>query len=163
MTTTSGQRSHSVASRDDLSVADAMHRGVVTCNPDATLSTVARLLAAHRIHAVVVTPIRDADDWRIVSDLDVAAAFGDGSLLHTTAGATATAPTPLVGPDETLRRAAQLMRDYDTHHLIVVRRGTSRPAGVLSALDIADVVADVPERPPARAYGRNENVREEKR
>jgi CBS domain-containing protein len=145
MTTTHARHTYGPASFHGLSVGDAMHRGVFTCKPEATLPTVARLLAAHRIHAVVVAPTRDGGDWSVVSDLDVAAALGDGSLLDTTAGEIATEPTPCVGPGETLRRAAQLMRDYETHHLIVVKPGSARPAGVLSALDIADVVAELRE------------------
>ena len=43
-----------------------------------------------------------------------------------------------VTPDETLTCAAQLMRDYDSHHLIVLGRGTHHPVGMISALDIAD-------------------------
>ena len=37
-----------------LTARDAMHPGVITCPPTATLRTVGRILAAHRIHAVVV-------------------------------------------------------------------------------------------------------------
>ena len=35
-------------------VRDAMHRGVVSCPPDASLRTLAAIMAAHRIHAVAV-------------------------------------------------------------------------------------------------------------
>lgn len=38
---------------NEPTVGSAMHVGVVTCRPDATLRTVAALLAEHRIHAVV--------------------------------------------------------------------------------------------------------------
>src|SRR6266545_7906417 len=141
MTTAYTQRRHSCASLDSIRVADTMHRGVVTCKADAKLCTVARLLAAHRIHAVVVTPGEGSEDWGVVSDLDLAAALSEGSL-GATAGQIASAPSIFVTPDETLTRAAQLMREYDTHHVVVLGRGSSRPVRIVSTLDIADVIAD---------------------
>jgi CBS domain-containing protein len=143
MTTTHSQHRHSPRRLDSIRVADTMHRGVVTCRPEATLFTVARLLAAHRIHAVVVAPATDEQGWSVVSDLDLASVLSDGLLDEATAGSVASAPTVFVGPDETLTRAAQLMREYETHHLIVRGRGTNRPVGIISTLDIADALAEL--------------------
>jgi CBS domain-containing protein len=144
MTTAYANRSRGSASIAALRVADAMHAGVVTCRFDASLSTLARTMAAHRIHAVVVAPEADSAEWSLVSDLDLAAAVGDGPLDRTTAGQLAATPNVCVRADETLQRAAQLMREYDTHHLVVLARDTDRPVGILSTLDIADVVAELP-------------------
>ena len=74
----------------------------------------------------------------MVTDLDVATVLSDGLLNEATAGSVASTPTVFVGPDETLTRAAQLMREYGTHHLIVLGRRTDRPVGIISTLDIAD-------------------------
>ena len=41
-----------------------------------------------------------------------------------------------------MARAAQLMRDYDTHHIVVLGRRDDRPIGILSTLDVADVLAE---------------------
>jgi CBS domain-containing protein len=142
MTTAYAQRAHAAASLDSIRVAEAMHRSVVTCSPEATLVTVARLLAAHRVHAVVVLDERDGEEWGIVSDLDLAAALSEGSLRYTTAREVASTPTLVVTPDETLSRVAQLMHECDAHHVIVRGRGSSRPVGIVSTLDIADVVAE---------------------
>jgi len=143
MTTAYARRHHPSTSIDSIRVAETMHRGVVTCRPDATLSTVARLLAAHRIHAVIVAPEGDGEDWGIVSDLDLAAALSKGSLGGTTAGESASTPRLFVTPDDSLARVAQLMREYDAHHVVVLGRGSSRPVGIVSTLDIADVVAEL--------------------
>jgi CBS domain-containing protein len=35
------------------------------------------------------------------------------------------------------------MREYETHHLIVLGRGTDRPVGIISTLDIADALAEL--------------------
>jgi CBS domain-containing protein len=144
MTTTYAQRSHEATSVASIHVADAMHRGVISCSPDAGLATVACVMAAHRIHAVVVAPRREADEWSLVSDRDLVAAITERRLEHATAGQLATPPNFRLHGDETVARAAQLMRTYDTHHLIVVARGSDRPIGILSTLDIADVIAELP-------------------
>ena len=145
MSTTHSQRPHSPRSLDSIRVAETMHRGVVTCRPEATLLTVARLLAAHRIHAVAVPPATEEESWNVVSDLDLATVLSDGLLDEATAGSVASAPTVFVDPDETLTRAAQLMREFETHHLIVLGRGTDRPVGIISTLDIADALAELPQ------------------
>lgn len=143
MSTTHSQRPHSPRPLDSIRVAEAMHRGVVTCRPEATLFTVARLLAAHRIHGVVVVPATEEQGWSVVTDLDLASVVSDRLLGEATAESVASAPTVFVGPDDTLTRAAQLMHEYETHHLIVLGRGTHRPVGIISTLDIADAVAEV--------------------
>ncbi len=144
MTKACAQRSHPGESLESVRVADAMHHGVVTCRPAAPLSAVARLMAAHRIHAVVVADERDGSGWGLVSDLDLAAAVCDGFRTNLTAGEMAAKPGLFVRPDETVAHAAQLMRDYNSQHLIVLGRGSERPVGIVSTLDLADVVAELP-------------------
>jgi CBS domain-containing protein len=43
----------------------------------------------------------------------------------------------MVSPRESLLRAAQLMTEHATAHLIVVDPESGRPVGVLSTLDVA--------------------------
>ncbi len=145
MTTRYAQRpSRHRPSLESVTVAEAMHRGVVACPPDVSLLTVARLMAAHRIHAVVVSGERDGT-WSLVSDLDLVAAAAERSPAEIPASRVASAPDLTVSPGDSLARAAQLMRDYDTHHLIVTRHGLGRPVGMISTLDVADGVAELPE------------------
>jgi CBS domain-containing protein len=138
-------RPHSHRTLESIRVAETMHRGVFTCKHEATLFTVARLLAAHRIHAVAVAPPTDEGSWGVVSDFDLAIVFSDGLLNEATAGSVASVPKVFVGPDDTLTRAAQLMSEYGTHHLIVLVRGTHRPVGIISTLDIAEALAEFSE------------------
>jgi CBS domain-containing protein len=152
MTTAYAQRSHDFASLASVRVGEAMHAGVVICGPDASLSTVARMMAAHRIHAVVVAPGTEASEWGIVSDLDLATAVSEGALGGPTAGQVASTPNVSVRPEESVARAAQLMREYDTRHLIVLVPGAERPVGIVSTLDIADVVAELAQ-PHTRGAG----------
>jgi CBS domain-containing protein len=143
MSTTFADHAGRVVSLASIRVAETMHRGLVTCRPDASLYSVARIMAAHRMHAVLVTPAVETDGWSLVSDLDVAVAFGDNAAEGLTAGQIASTPNLFVAPDESVARAAQLMREYDTHHLIVVDPRQERPVGVVSTLDIADVIAEL--------------------
>jgi CBS domain-containing protein len=130
---------------DRLTVADTMHRGVVTCHVDTPLSKVAQMMIGHRIHCVVVDSSEEQGQslWGVVSDLDLAAAFAN-EQVEGTAGTIAATPAVTVGVREPLRRAAQLMTEHGVTHLVVVDPRSTRPAGVISTLDLARVLADEP-------------------
>ena len=100
----------------EVYVGAAMHRGVLTCERETLLTEVARTMADHAVHCVVVES-------------------GSG------AGGSAASPIVMVTPAETLERAAQLMTEHGTAHLLVVDGPGSRPIGVLSTLDIASTLA----------------------
>jgi CBS domain-containing protein len=129
---------------DRLTVGDAMHRGVVTCDVGTPLSKVAQMMVGHRIHCVVVKSATEEGvaPWGVVSDLDLAAAVAHEEAEGSAAGEIAATPAVMVGMREPLRRAAQLMTEHGVTHLVVVDRGSGRPAGVLSTLDVARVLAD---------------------
>jgi CBS domain-containing protein len=115
-----------------------MHHGVLTCSKDASLAHVAGLMASHRVHCVVVTDEQEGAPslWGIVSDLDLTAAASVRDLDQQTAGATAATAALTIEPDETVQRAAQLMTEHGTTHLVVVD-AERRPVGILSTLDVA--------------------------
>jgi CBS domain-containing protein len=126
-------------------VADVMHHGIITCPPEAPLRSVARMMAQYRVHCIAVFASPEDGEfdgrlWGIVSDLDLVGAI-DADLEERTAGATAASPVVTTNPDETLERAAQLMREYGTAHLVVVDPASDRPVGILSTLDVARAVA----------------------
>jgi CBS domain-containing protein len=127
----------------EVPVGEAMHPGTFMCPPETPLRAVARIMTAYRVHCVVVlADVEQTDDerglWGVVSDIDLAQAAG-GDLDERTAGGTAATPLVTVSADETLERAAQLMSEYQTAHLVVVD-AAGRPAGVLSTLDLARVI-----------------------
>jgi CBS domain-containing protein len=126
-----------------LRVEDAMHRGVLTCERETALSEVARTMAEQRVHCIVVE--NGSGDpgpvWGVVSDLDLVAAASVRDLAEQTAGGSASSPVLMVVAGETLERAAQLMTEHASAHLVVVDDVTLRPVGVLSTLDIAATLA----------------------
>jgi CBS domain-containing protein len=131
---------------DRLAVTDAMHAGVETCPTHTPLRTVARMMAEHRIHAVVVfdeesDDIGGAELWGVVSDLDLVKAASAGEIADRTAGGTAVTPIVMVDEHDTLAHAVQLMSEHEITHLVVVDPKTERPVGIVSTLDVARALA----------------------
>ena len=118
---------------DDRTVGEAMHTGIVTCAPTASLREVAELLAQHSVHCAVVAGDPERTMWGIISDLDLMR--GLGSPVALVAGNLAALDVVTVAPEDELSHATQLMAEHDTAHLIVVSDG--EPIGVLSTLDVA--------------------------
>jgi len=134
------QRSHLLPSFESTRVADVMRAGIVSCEPDLPAVAVTRMMATHRIHAVVVEGCkRDAVHgwtlvWGVVSDLDLARAAHAGAGRLTAADLAATEPVTIESSAH-LTDAARIMDEHATAHLIVV--DDDRPVGVISTLDVA--------------------------
>lgn len=121
-----------------------MHPGILSSGPETDLTSVARLMATHHVHALVVSGIEPTArggehlTWGLLSALDLVAAAQPG--MHAAdAGALASTEVVTIGADEPLRRAAQLMVEHQLSHLLVLS-GTV-PVGVVSTLDIAGCLA----------------------
>jgi CBS domain-containing protein len=136
--------SYLMPSLDHATVADAMHPGILSCEPDASLSEVARTMATHHVHSVAVIGVSrekpECGVWAIISDFDLLLAGLDRGEERT---ARTIASEQVIGvePSMPLREAAGLMLDRQTAHVVVVEPGTQRPVGVLSTLDVAGVLA----------------------
>jgi CBS domain-containing protein len=125
-------------------VADAMHPGIISCDPDAPLTEVARMMATRHVHCLAVVGISHEDPvcavWGIVSDLDLVRA-GIAGGDEPTARALAEEPVVTVEPTTPLLEAAQLMLERGTSHLVAFDPEAGRPVGILSTLDVAGVLA----------------------
>lgn len=128
---------------EPLLVRDAMNLGVVTCSRRTPLAVVARMMAEQRVHCVVVADDLESASslWGVVSALDLVAAAGVRGLEGQVAEGSAATPALTVSPRASLQRAAQLMTEHGTTHLIVTDPASTRPIGVLSTLDIARAIA----------------------
>ncbi|HTX09244.1 MAG TPA: CBS domain-containing protein [Solirubrobacteraceae bacterium] len=136
--------SYLMPSLQHATVADAMHPGILACDPDASLAEVARIMAARHVHCLAVVGISHEEPqcgvWSVISDLDVIrAGVGDGEAGS--ARAIAQQPLVTVEPSLPLREAGELMSEHAVTHLVVVEPGTERPIGILSTADIAGVLA----------------------
>jgi CBS domain-containing protein len=131
-------------SLDRATVAEAMHPGILSCEPDATLTEVAKVMAVHHVHCVAVIGISHEDPecfvWGIVSDRDLVRA-GVGGKAPKSARALAEQPVVVVEPGMPLRDAAREMAAHGVSHVVVCDPVAQRPIGVLSTLDVAGVLA----------------------
>ena len=129
----------------ELHVIDVMHPGMISCPPETSLSTVARMMATYRVHSIVVhaheDQTLDAGSWGVVTDADLVRAALDGELEGVTAGQIAASPRLVSGTTDTLDHAMQLMVEHEVSHLVVVERHGRRPIGVVSTLDVARAAA----------------------
>jgi len=126
---------------ETFTVLNALQLGLVERPADADVRSLARAMAEHTVHSVVIRDIPGSRNWGIVSDLDLMAAMRP-ELADATAGQLAATDPVVVNPTETLGRAAQLMTEHQTAHLLVVDPVTDEPVGIISSLDIARFMAD---------------------
>jgi CBS domain-containing protein len=144
-TTTPTNHGYRTPSFEQATVADAMHPGVMSCHPDATLADVARIMAAHHVHCLTVMGIthKGSDEsfvWGIISDRDLLEGGMSGDPT-TTARALARHAIINVAPQTPLREAGGLMLAHGASHLVVADPETQVPIGILSTLDVAGVIA----------------------
>jgi CBS domain-containing protein len=136
--------SYLTQSLEHATVSDAMHPGILSCEPDTSLTEVAKIMASHHVHCVAVVGISHEEPecfvWGIVSDLELVRA-GISEDADETARALAKEPVIVVEPSTRLVDAAREMLERRVHHLVVVDPVAKRPIGVLSTLDIAGVLA----------------------
>jgi CBS domain-containing protein len=137
--------SYLMPSLEHATVADAMHPGILSCQANATLTDVARMMATHHVHSIAVMGISENQPgeslvWGIIPDLDLVRA-GIRTGADRAAGGLALQPVITVGPAMALREAGELMLAHGASHVVVVNPATERPVGILSTLDIAGVLA----------------------
>jgi CBS domain-containing protein len=130
---------------EQATVADAMHPGILSCDAEATLTEVARIMSTHHIHCIVVRGATEdeADEspvWGIISDFDLLRA-GIRPDAPDTAAALARKAVIRVETTAGLRDTAELMLAKGTGHVVAVDPQTGYPIGILSTLDIAGVLA----------------------
>jgi CBS domain-containing protein len=139
--------SHLLPPFAEATVADVLHRGILSCPPEATLREVAEILATHHVHCVVVDGVeRDEQGgerlvWRVLDDLDLARALADPDAHDARAGDVATGSAAAVAPSDSLPEAAAEMVAHGVTHLVVASERHGRPVGVVSALDLAAAAA----------------------
>ncbi len=126
-------------------IGDVMHGGVATCLPDTSLFAVARTMAEHRVHCVAVAGVDNSGGrgehliWGLIEDIDLVVALHRGSLA-VPAGTIAEPAPAALREDASLERAAELMVEHDTRHVVAVGQ-SGLPAGMVSTLDVARILA----------------------
>jgi crotonyl-CoA carboxylase/reductase len=126
-------------------VKDVMHPGIVSCSQSATAAEIARIMASSRVHCVAVMGLshdqrQDPLIWGIVSDIDLLDAATDPAR-DATAGTLAREPVISIRSTMSLHDAAKAMAQYRVAHVVVVDPEQRNPLGILSTLDVAEVLA----------------------
>ncbi|HEY8482671.1 MAG TPA: CBS domain-containing protein [Spirillospora sp.] len=116
-------------------IREIMTGSPTSVSPELDLVTVARAMRDEDIGAVLVA---DGDDLLgLVTDRDLVvrglAAGGDPSQIRI--GAIASTAPATIGPDDSLDKAAQIMRERAVRRLPVLEDG--RPVGIVSLGDLA--------------------------
>jgi CBS domain-containing protein len=136
--------SYLMPSLERATVADAMHPGIISCEPDVPLSEVARIMATNHVHCVAVIGISHEDPacpvWGLISDLELLKA-GVRAGVEPTARALATQPLVSVDPRTPLLDAIGLMLEHGVSHMVAINPQSEQPIGILSSLDVAGVLA----------------------
>jgi CBS domain-containing protein len=130
---------------EHATVADAMHPGILSVSPDASLTEVARMMASRHVHCAAVMGVSHEHGgetlvWGLISDLDLVRA-GLAADAEQTASTLAKQPIISVEPSTPIREAAERMLSQGEAHVVVIAPGTQRPMGILSTLDIAGILA----------------------
>jgi CBS domain-containing protein len=125
-------------------VGDVMYPAVVTCPPGASLATVARTMAEHRIHCVAVAGLDhgpgrgDHLTWGLIEDMDLVLAMHRRAFAEPAAAIASSSPVA-VAEDDVMELAARLMVEHDVAHVVVVG-ASGLPCGMVSTHDVARIV-----------------------
>ena len=132
---------------DEKKVQDWMHRGVITCAPETSVSDVAATLDAHDISALVVVD-ENGHALGVISRTDLVNARFIAPYMKHWRGLSAqhlmTKPVISVSAETTIEEAAQLLFEKHIHRLVVVEKTDHhpRPVGILSVTDLARHVGE---------------------
>lgn len=121
-------------------VSDAMRHGVLTCDRETPLRAAARTMALHHVHCLVVTD-PGGRLAGVVSDADLVDALVTPGGGERTIGEIVATDATTISSAELLATAATLMRARRITHIVVIEPESGRPAGMLSTLDLAGLLA----------------------
>ena len=127
-----------------VSVRDAMHPGIISCGQATTASEIARIMASQHVHCVAVMSsshdVQEAMIWGIISDLDLLEAAIE-SNAPVTAATLAKQPVISVRSTMSVHDAAKAMVEFSANHVVVVDPDHRVPIGILSTIDVAELLA----------------------
>ncbi len=126
-------------------VRDLMHKGLLTCGPQATLGQVAVLLTQHHVHALIVvdsnqSPIGIISDYDLMAGEWLSTDSHDLSTMRKlTASELMSSPINSVEADLPLQAAVCILIEKDINRLLVTDQGV--PVGVISISDFVSSIA----------------------
>ncbi|MFB4303477.1 CBS domain-containing protein [Actinomadura sp. NTSP31] len=116
-------------------IRDIMTGSPTSVSPELDIVTVARAMRDEDIGAVLVAEGDDLKGLVTDRDLVVRGLAAGGDPAQAKIGKLASSVTATVGPDDSLDKAAQIMRERSVRRLPVLEDG--RPVGIVSIGDLA--------------------------
>jgi CBS domain-containing protein len=142
----------SATAMHSTTVREAMHPGIMACTATASVAEVAHIMASCRVHSVIVVaagPDQQPSISGVLSEVDLLR-WATGGSTHLPVGAVVSSAAAAVSPGAPVQEAAQLMADREINHLVVLDTHDA-PLGIISALDVAGVLArDISAAEPAQ-------------
>jgi CBS domain-containing protein len=130
-------------------IRDVMTGSPTSVAPELDLVTVARAMRDEEIGAVLVMDGEDLLGLVTDRDLVVRGLATGGDPKQARVGGITSSATATIGPDDSLDKAAQIMRERSVRRLPVIEDG--RPVGIVTIRDLAKVkdplLADISARP----------------
>ncbi len=125
---------------EGMTVRDAMHHGVVTCDSSISVRDAVRLMNEKRLRSLVVVDF-DCALAGIITEMDIVAARlvheGGKPWDQLTVGEIMTNRVLTVTPDTSLKEAAKILISHRIHRLVVAESDDMcTPIGILSLGDI---------------------------
>ncbi len=141
-----------------MTVRDAMHKGVVSCDSSISVREAARLMNEKRLRSLVVVDF-DCALAGIISETDIVAArlVHDKPWDQLTVGEIMTNRVLTVTPDMSLKEAARIIVDHRIHRVVVAEPDDiCNPIGILSLGDIMRYLES--EESAAEASGKGDSA-----
>lgn len=122
---------------EDITVGDAMTRGVICVDGEDTVQEAAEVMKKNDISSVIVT--KEGDGIGIITERDIISKIiaEDKNPREVAVEDVMTSPLITIKPDAPVDEAARLMRDKDIRRLVVSER--DRIVGVISEFDIVRI------------------------
>lgn len=118
-----------------------MRPGVIACPREASLPTLAGILAVNGIHAVVVPPL-NGDTPLVVTALELVRGVVERAE-GANAGLLAREAIETLPADATLAQAVELMAVRYVRHVLAMDPAAGEPVGIVSSLDVAALVGGI--------------------
>jgi len=140
---------------EGMTVRDAMHHGVVTCDSSISVRDAVRLMNEKRLRSLVVVDF-DCALAGIITEMDIVAARlvheGGKPWDQLTVGEIMTNRVLTVTPDTSLKEAAKILVSHRIHRLVVAESDDMcTPIGILSLGDIMRYLERVAQPPVVRS------------
>lgn len=116
------------------SVSDIMRHGVISVSGSTTLDAVARVMAEHSVHAVLVV----ADDGDLLGWVTPRGLLREPAERwhHVAAAHAIEQPCVPIVPSANIAAAVDALLEGEVSHLAVMRPGARTPDGVVSEIDL---------------------------